>query len=64
MSDEAALRRFSEELDKLLEGATTQEERNKVWAVIFEHIHEVYDDEEWANFIKPFRVEVAKRNAH
>ena len=43
---EAALRRFSEELDKLLEGATTQEERNKVWAVIFEHVHEVCDDEE------------------
>ena len=29
MSDEAALRRFSEELDKLLEGATTQERKKQ-----------------------------------
>jgi hypothetical protein len=38
MSDEAALKRFEEELDRLLETATTQEERNEIWAVIFKRI--------------------------
>jgi hypothetical protein len=64
MSDEAALKRFEEELDKLLEAATTQEERNEIRAVVFERIHEVSDDEEWANFMKPIREAIAKRNAH
>jgi len=64
MNDNSAVDRVVKELYKLLEAAANQEERNKIWAEFFECIHEVFDDEEWAAFIKPVRAEVAKRNAH
>ncbi len=58
------MKRFLEELDKLLKAASTQEERNEVWTVVFKAIREVSDDEDWAIFRKYLDEEIAKRNAH
>lgn len=64
MSDQAALKRVEEELDNLLKAATTQEQRNQIWTALFEWIHEVSDDEEWASFRKRIDEAIANRSAH
>jgi hypothetical protein len=55
---------LEKEIDKLFEGAVTQEQRNEVWATMLECIHEILDDEEWANFKKHFFEGLAKKFAH
>jgi hypothetical protein len=62
MSD--AVERVVEELKKLLDAAATQEEKSEIWAFLFERLHEVSDDDEWAGFRKHFEEAAAKRNAH
>jgi hypothetical protein len=55
---------LEKEIDKLFEGAVTQEQRNEVWAAMLECIHEIFDDEEWASFKKQLLEGIAKKFAH
>jgi hypothetical protein len=55
---------LEKEIDKLFEGAVTQEQRNDVWAVMRECIYEILDDEEWARFKKQLFEGLAKKFAH
>jgi hypothetical protein len=64
MSDNAASRRVVRELEKLLKTSVTSEERKKIWIDVFEWIHEVCDDDEWAIFRKHLEEAIAKRSAH